>query len=220
MKAFKVVYKHGHFIDVESGLRLIPVQGSEYTISAPDKAFKTEDAKLKIGDALNTENKATWAEKEFGKGNYAKILDAGEQLFFRVGNSKKMEGDESRQYIFVCTLLEDLYFYLVKRRKGDDAVDWRLANCQCMLESCLLGGLAITEKIPAVSLNTLFTQTVMFYFNMQRSGAINVYDAFYKYTQGMEITFDGATYQFYNSIGKVRNAFVKNRNLNQKPLFS
>ena len=73
MKAFKVVYKHGHFIDVESGLRLIPVQGSEYTISAPDKAFKTEDAKLKIGDALNTENKATWAEKEFGKGNYAKI---------------------------------------------------------------------------------------------------------------------------------------------------
>jgi len=79
MKAFKVIYKHGHFIDVETRQRLIPVQGAEYIISAADKAFKTEDAKMKIGDTLNSKDKASWAEGEFGKGNSAVIMTAGEK---------------------------------------------------------------------------------------------------------------------------------------------
>ncbi len=211
MKAFKVVYKHGHFIDVENGLRLIPVQGAEYTISAVDKAFIAEDAKLKMRDALTPKDKAAWAENEFGKGNYAKIVNQGEQLFFRVGNSKKVQGDESHQYIFVCTLLEDLYLFLLKGKKGTEPEDWRLADCKCELENCLLGGLTLSEKIPAKSLNALFNNTVQFYFSMQRSAAANAFNTFYNYKKGMQITFDGAMNQRYDGLANARKEFVAKR---------
>ena len=46
MKAFRVIYTHGHFVDIETNERLVPVQGEEYVISAKDNAFKTEDLKL------------------------------------------------------------------------------------------------------------------------------------------------------------------------------
>jgi len=211
MKAFKVIYKHGHFIDVETQQRLIPVQGAEYTISAADKAFKTEDAKMKIGDTLNSKEKAEWAEKEFGKGNFAKLLNADAQLFFRVGNSRKVEGDESQQYIFVCRLLEDLYLYLLKGKKGDEVEHWRLADCKCALENCLKGGLTLTEKVPAKSLNTLFSNTVQFYFSMQRSGSASAFNTFYRYDKGMEITFNGAMYNRYYGLSDARKEFVKTR---------
>ena len=211
MKAFKVIYKHGHFIDVETQQRLIPVQGAEYTISAADRAFKTEDAKMKIGDALNSKDKAAWAENEFGKGNYAVIMAAGEQLFFRVGNSRKVDGDENHQYIFLCTLLEDLYLYLLKGKKGDEEEHWRLADCKCALENCLQGGLTLTEKVPAKSLNALFSNTVQFYFSMQRSGSASAFNTFYRYEKGMEITFDGAIYNRYYGLSDARKEFVAKR---------
>lgn len=208
MRAFKVIYKHGHFIDVETQQRLIPVQGAEYTIIATNKAFKTEDSKLKIGDVLNPSEKAVWAKREFGEGKYGKIMSAEEQLFFRVGNSRRVEGDESHQYIFVCTLLEDLYLYLLKGKKGDEEEHWRLADCKCALESCLLGGLTLTEKVPAKSLNALFNNTVQFYFSMQRSGSANAFNTFYKYVREMEITFEGATNQRYYGLSNIRKEFV------------
>ncbi len=209
MKAFKVVFKHGHFIDIETGIRLIPVQDAEYTISAPDKAFKTEDVKLMIGDPLNSDEKAAWAESEFGRNDYARILNTGQMLFFRVGNSRKVEGDESRQYIFVCTLLEDLYLYLQKGKKGDSEEDWRLAKCHCVLEKCLLGGLALTEKIPALSLNKLFSHTVMFYFNMQRSSAANAFHTFFLYKPNMHISFDETMHERYEGLGDIRKNLVQ-----------
>ncbi len=204
MKAYKVIYKHGHFIDVETQTRLIPVQDAEYTISAPDNAFKTEDAKLTVADALNRETKAKWVEKKYGIGKFIKILGENEQLFFRVGNSKRIEGDENHQYIFLCTLKEDLYMYLLKGKKGNVEEDWRLVDCKCALESCLMGGLTLTEKVPAESLNKLFSHTVMFYFNMQRSAAANAFNTFYLYHEGMHITFDGATWQHYPGLSTLR----------------
>lgn len=208
MKAFKVIYKHGHFIDLETKQRLVPVQGAEYIITAEEKAFKTEDTKLKIGDALNSKEKAGWAEREFGKGNYIKILNAGEQLFFRVGNSRRVEGDENHQYIFLCSLLEDLYLYLLKGKNGDEEEHWRLADCKCVLESCLLGGLTLSEKLPAKSLNTLFSNTVQFYFSMQRSGSANAFNTFFKYVKGMNITFEDASNQRYYGLSNIRKEIV------------
>lgn len=208
MKAFKVIYQHGHFIDKDSNKRIVPVQGAEYIITAKENAFTEEDAKLKMEVPLTPQEKALWAENEFGKNNYGKIMNAGDQFFFRIGNSRTLQGDESRQYIFICAVLEDLYLYLIKGKKGEDAEDWRLADCKCALEKCLLGGLTLTEKIPAESLNKLFSHTVMFYFSMQRSGSANAFNTFFKYKQGMDITFDGATNQRYNGLGKERERFV------------
>lgn len=211
MNAFKAIYSHGHFIDVESKKRLIPVQGAEYTICAADNAFRTEDSKLKIGDNLNTKEKADSLEKKYGKDKYAKILVAGDQLFFRVGNSRKAEGDENKQYIFICTLLEDLYLYLLKGKNGDEAEHWRLADCKCELDKCLLGGLTLTVKIRAESLNKLFSNTVQFYFSMQRSGSANAFDTFFKYGKGIKINFEDTINKKYEEISKLRKEFVINK---------
>jgi hypothetical protein len=216
MKAFKVIYQHGHFIDKESKERIIPVQGQEYIITANESAFTTEDSKLKMAKHRDASEKADWALGEFGKGNFRKILAAGDQLFFRIGNSNKVKGDESREYVFVCHLLEDLYLYLLKGKKGDKQEDWRLANCQCVLDECLLGGLALTEKIPAESLNKLFSQTVMFYFSMQRSGSCNAFHTFFKYTSKKKINFDAVTKKLYASIGDERKKIVEGKNGNLK----
>jgi hypothetical protein len=211
MKAFRAIYSHGHFIDVETKHRLVPVQGEEYTITAKDIAFKEEDPKLKLADVLNRKEKASWAEKEFGKSNFEKLLRAGEQLFFRVGNSKQVEGDEDHQYIFVCSLLEDLYLYLLEGKRGDEEGHWRLADCKCALESCILGGLTLSEKVTAKSLNSLFNNTVQFYFSMQRSAAANAFNTFFIYKKGMRITFYDTLKNRYESIGKLRKDFVIRR---------
>lgn len=212
MKAFKVVYQHGHFIDSETEQRLIPVQGAEYTITADDRAFKKEDSKLITASPRNPKEKEQWALKEFGEGNYGKILNSGTQLFFRIGNSKRVEGDESRQYIFVCTILEDLYLYKIKSRKGNELEDWRLADCICVLDKCLKGGLTLSEKIPALSLSMLFGYTVMFYFSLQRSGSANAFKTFFLYKPGMDISFHGAIHELYEGLGTIRKDFVAKRN--------
>ena len=212
MKAFKVVYQHGHFIDKESKKRIIPVQGEEYIITADPKAFTSEDAKLEMSDPLSQSEKFGWASEVYGNGNFHKILNTGQLLFFRIGNSKRVQGDESRQYIFVCTLLEDLYLYLLKGKKRDNEEDWRMANCQCILDDCLLGGLTLTEKIPAESLNKLFSQTVMFYFSMQRSGSCNAFNTFFIYKPDMKVYFDTAFNELYDAIKIKRREFVAERN--------
>lgn len=209
MKAFKVIYQHGHFIDKETKQRILPMQGAEYIITASDVAFKAEDDKLTKGNPLNSEQKANWAEAEFGKNNCTKILSANTQLFFRVGNSKFTQGDESLQYIFTCCLLEDLYLYKISSRKGEDLEDWRLADCKCVLDDCIAGGLTLSEKIPANSLNKLFSHTIMFYFNMQRSGSCNAFRTFFLYKPGMTVTFDGAKFENYEGLKQLRKQHVQ-----------
>ena len=80
MKAFNVQYSHGHFIDVETNKRIIPVQGEKYIISANESAFTTEDIKLKIGKPLSESEKAVWAINKYGVNNFKLILKAGEQI--------------------------------------------------------------------------------------------------------------------------------------------
>ncbi len=209
MKAFKVKYSHGHFIDVETNLRLIPVQGEEYTITAKDTAFKSEDDKLSLSKILSPETKLNLVERKYKQGGYKKILDSGVSLCFRVGNSKKVSGDESHQYLFQCTLLEDLYLYLIKGKDGKEPDQWRLVECKVQLENCLLGGLSLSEKLQSNSLNSLFSNTVQFYFSLQRAATINVFDSFFIYEEGMNLTFTGATWQHYNTIGKLRENIIK-----------
>jgi len=216
MKAFKVIFQHGHFIDTESGQRLIPVQGAEYHISAESNAFKTEDIKLKVAEPLNTDEKLAWAKDEFGTGNFFKILSAGTPLFFRIGNSKRVEGDESREYIFTCIILEDLYMHKIKSRQGDKMDDWRLADCICVLDKCLEGGMALYEKLPAQSLSMLFGLTVMFYFSLQRSASCNAFKTFFLYDEGMNISFEGAKRAEYRSLNNLRNETLRLIILKQK----
>lgn len=178
IRTFKVKYLHGHFIDQDTGQRINPIQGEEYVITAETKAFDIKDSRMVIAQPLNSIQKEKWVKRKFVTNAVEKIMNAGEQLFYRVGNSKTISGDESWEYIFLCTLKEDLYLFLTHGGQKDNSKDWRLVDCQCELVECLQGGLTLTEKIVAESINKLFTQTVMFYFSLQRSGSTNVFSTF------------------------------------------
>ena len=99
MITFKVTYKHGHFIDLETNLRILPVQGAEYSITANEYDFKTEDSKLLRVNPMTEKEKENWVYHKYGEGNFQRILKAGQQLFFRVGNSRTDQGDEDHEYI-------------------------------------------------------------------------------------------------------------------------
>jgi hypothetical protein len=210
MEEFKVEYQHGHFIELATRRRLIPVQGSLYTIIANPEDFNKEDAKLKMSSPVNSSKKSELLEKEYGQGNIKKILEAGEKLIFRIGNSRMVLGDESREYFFLAVLLEDLYLGKLKYRDGNKINDWRLADCKCELVSCIRGGLVLTEKIQAESLNKLFSQTVMFYFSMQRSGSANAFSTFLRYDPNSKIIGGDNLQLHFESLQRIRKKIIEN----------
>lgn len=180
MKAFRVEYRNGHFIDTETKKRIIPIPGAFYTITGKDEAFASEDEKLGLAESKSPDEKREWVLKSYGEGNVVKLLPAGKKLYFRVGNSKVVKGDLGKDYRFSCLLLEDLYLYKLKDKLAKDPNNWRLVDCNCQLEDCITSNLTLSEKLPASSLNKLFSQTIMFYFSMQRSGSTNVFATFYQ----------------------------------------
>lgn len=209
MKAFNVIFKHGHFIDIETNQRIIPVQGAKYTIVANPDAFSHEDAKLKMDSPLSGKIKAEMVAKEYGQGNIIKILEARERLIFRIGNSRMVIGDESREYFFIAVLLEDLYLGKLKYRDGNKINDWHLADCKCELVSCIRGGLILTENIQAESLNKLFSQTVMFYFSMQRSGSANAFNTFFRYDPNSKIIVGDNLQLHFESLQRIRKKIIE-----------
>jgi hypothetical protein len=209
MKTYKVYFRHGHFIDLITEKRLILTQGEEYIISSTTDAFSFDDSKLNLETPLSSEKKLESIQNEYRGGEYKKILKSNDRLVFRLGNPKKAKGDHYHEYAFACTLLEDLYIYQKKGNKETFTSNWRLAKCRCVLDECLLGGLEVTEKIPAVSLNNLFSQTVMFYFNMQRTGSCNAFDTFYILNPNTQVTFDRFRNGLLVSIGSIRNQIVE-----------
>ncbi|MEI6174183.1 MAG: hypothetical protein WCR01_10550 [Bacteroidota bacterium] len=217
MKSFNVIYQHGHFIDKETGKNLNPQQGFEFVIIAEPNSLLEFDDKLTVAEAKSSEDKKKWAINQFGEGNYIKIGDAGDQLRFRIGNSKFAKGDETNQYILLCSLNEDLYIHLIRGRMGNKPNDWRLAECICKLEKCLEGNLRLSEVIKAESLNKLFSHTVQFFFSTQRSGSTNVFTTFYFYKEIMKPTITTPFKGIYESLDdrrfKAVRSFLKTNHL-------
>jgi hypothetical protein len=207
MKTFKVIYERGHFIDKETRKRILPVQGEEYMLFSETGAFLEEDEMLKLPTTKDAEEKRMWAIGEFGEGNFVRVLEAGQQLVFRLGNSKSANKDLGKEYLLTCKLMEDLYLYRLKKRSGEADIDWRAANCLCVLEDCLRGDLTLTDKITAISLNQLFSNVVQFYFSLQRSSAVSIFNDFYLYEPGMNVSFGGALRGAYESLGDIRKRY-------------
>jgi hypothetical protein len=209
MNKFEVIYKHGQFIDKVSGKRIIPVQDQEYLIIGDNSSFREEDPGFHAEALLDEEKKAVQVEKDYGQGNYVKILNSGDILSFRLGNSKMKKGEATRVYYFTCTLLEDLYLYKLRNRKGDKESDWRLADCQCELAECTYGGLILHEKVRSPSLNSLFCNTVMYYFPLQRSGSINVFSTFYIDPSPKKLILPSIPEREYSNLDSIRLQIVK-----------
>jgi hypothetical protein len=121
--------------------------------------------------------------------NVVCILNHGSTLFFKFGKRKILKGDKSNSFLFSYVLLEDLFIYKLSKRNPTDTDSWRLVDCKFALEECIEGNLAFTEKIESNSLNTLFNDTVMFYFPRQRAGTCNAFSTFTIQEENKKICF-------------------------------
>jgi hypothetical protein len=197
MKTWKVTYRHGHFIDQETNLRIFPVQGAELVIVAGSDAFTNIDPTVEYKKLMSAEEKYNWAENEKGKNNFVKIMSSSDQLFFKILIPKKVKGDESRRYTFSCRLLEDQYLFLINGKNGNDKNSWSLMDCQCEIIRCTDGGLKLDGPLVASSLNNLFTKLVADYFRSQHSGASAAFYKFYlnKYPGINESLHGGSPFQ-------------------------
>lgn len=214
MKSFVVIYQNGQFMDKNTKERLIPISNKEFTISGSDDSFTYEDSRLALDPPLAEKDKALWAEKEFGPGNIIKILNSSEVLRFRIGLPRSFDELNSRQFNLTCTLLEDLFLYISKNGNRRNHKDWRLAPCQCELTECKYGGLVITEKIKAESLNSLFSQTVMLYFNLQRSGSTNVFTNFYLDPSPKKLKIGVSQEREYSNLDSIRHEISRQHSTN------
>lgn len=178
MQTFKVKFKNGHFYDLLSGNRIIPKSGHEFMLIGDEIAFEKEDILIKSYAIQNPNERVQSLSKKYNN-NLIKIRDAQSCLYFRLGIGTPREANQDKQYVFKCTILEDLYLYLPGEADKNHPVNWRLCDCHCKLNSCIIGEIAISDDIHAKSLNQLFTNTVMFFFSLQRSGSCNPFNTFF-----------------------------------------
>jgi hypothetical protein len=219
MKTFNVSFENGHFIDRETGERIIPMFGANYTLSGADESFTKEDFLSETETPLTSQEKQAEIFKDFGPDYAIKIMNAGDRLFFRLGLRKPVHGRQTYQYIFLCLLLEDLYL-VCNNRIIDNTTGWTLSKSKCQLTECIEGGVAISDKIKAESLNDLFSKTVQSYFSKQRCGSVNVFKSFFLYQDAMKITFQGISNHMYRKLEDVRNDEVAKRKDHAAGLFA
>ena len=213
MKAYKVSYQNNQFIDIETDKRIILKPGNEFILSGNDVAFTEEDKTLKINDPKCDKDKEKHMIEKYGKDNVLKIIPSGAHLFFRVGNPKVTEKNEIHEHLFRCKIKEDLYLYLMKNKDHRDHMNWRLADCSCELDKFIYGGFEHFESIKAESLNKLFSQTVMYYFNMKRSGSTNAFDTYFIHFDNMEIDIEKVRRKKYQSLGDTRKETIKTQSI-------
>ena len=208
MKAFRVRYSNGYFIDIETSKIINLIQDKEYIINGNEKSFEFFDSVCEELTPLNSEDKKNWIEEKHRNTQFIKIMDANEMLCFRIGLGKKSKNREVREYLFTCKLLEDLYLYKLRDQPTENPMNWRLSDCDCEIDNCILGDLKIHEKVRAQSLNKLFDQIIQTYFRRERSASANVFNTFFKYDNNKRYHLHAATWSHYETLAKIRVAKV------------
>ncbi len=178
MKSYNVIFRNGHFYNIETNERIIPVAGKKFVIAADNDAFQQDDELLLENKPLLDAKKIEFYKNKYND-NIIKLLDKGRLLYFRLGLGTPGKNQKSLQYVFECKTNDDLYIYLPLGSDKTDPFSWRLLDCSCYLTKCIIGGLTLTDTVTAKSLNQLFQHTVMFYFSMQRSGSCNPFKTYF-----------------------------------------
>jgi hypothetical protein len=187
MKSFSTIYRNGHFYDEKTEKRIIPINGKHYVIASDDDAFQQEDELMPDNNPVLNEQKLKFLKQKYDA-NIIKLLHKESLLYFRLGLGTPGKSQKSLQYVFECKTNDDLYIYLPPGAAKTDPKNWRLLDCSCQLTKSILGGLTLTEKVTAKSLNQLFQHTVMFYFSMQRSGSCNPFSTYFKLLDNQNIS--------------------------------
>ncbi len=183
MKSYNATFRNGHFYDIKTKVRIIPVGGKVFVISADDDAFQEDDDLMPEKKPL-LDSKKIETYKEKYNGNVIKLLEKQTNLYFRLGLGNPGKNHDSLQYVFKCKTNDDLYIYLPLGAEKSNPTAWRLLDCSCYLTACIIGGLTLTDEVSAKSLNQLFQHTVMFYFSMQRSGSCNPFKTYFLLPEG------------------------------------
>lgn len=206
MITINATFLNGHLIDSNTQKKLYFVQGAQYVIVTEPTAIREEYDFLKIDDPRNSEEQKSWINDKYSGTKSFKIMDSGDQLFFRVGTPRMQEWDKDHYYIFTCQLLEDLYVYLAKGKKGDDQTHWRLVDCKAKLLDCIHGQILVPYALSAESLNRMYTITSQFFFPFQNSGSANAFDVFHLYDplSNRPITNDGIYHGLYTKLNDLR----------------
>ena len=173
MKSFEVKYTKGHLLDIKSNKRIFLKRGGVFNILGDDNQFEEKDELHFETKPLSENEKLQHLERNHKNFSLKKIASKDQNFVYRIGLSKSTKEDKEREFLFNCTILEDLY---IRSRNGED---WSLCDCLCVTTDCLEGEVQMIESVNGNSLNNLFSNMIAFYFPMQRSGACNAFDYFY-----------------------------------------
>ena len=173
MKSFEVKYTKGHLVDIKSNKRIFLKRGGVFNILGDDNQFEEKDELHFETKPLSENEKLQHLERNHKNFSLKKIASKDQNFVYRIGLSKSTKEDKEREFLFNCTILEDLY---IRSRNSED---WSLCDCLCVTTDCLEGEVQMIESVNGNSLNNLFSNMIAFYFPMQRSGACNAFDYFY-----------------------------------------
>ncbi len=188
MEARELIYKHGHFYDAQSKKRVELAEGSGVSINIENRLSDSVPAGTWPLKVVNGIEKEESIKKEIGIKSYHKILSSGSSLFFSISRGG---GKKKIIYEFRVELLEDLYFYLkVFWKKKDE----RLYNCACVVRENTTKNIDFFEEVNAISLNEIYKNTFVHYFENKGNPACNAIERFYE-----EIGNDDSTIERYRN---------------------
>ena len=167
MIASHAVFKNGIFYNEESKEPIEFNQGSEYIIFSAQEGKIRERKQQTNCRILNQEQKKKQVESI--SISSCIILNANTNLYFIILN-------RGTDFMFEAKILEDLY---LPRKAGWKNSNERLFPCECELTKILNGTLEIAESIKAHSLNELYKNTYIYFFNNDGNPACNALERFY-----------------------------------------
>jgi len=213
MKSFEVKYTKGHLVDTKSNKRIFLKRGGVFNILGDDNQFEEKDELHFETKPLSENEKLQQLEKNHKNFSLIKIASKDQNFVYRIGLSKSTKEDKEKEFLFNCTILEDLY---IRSRNGED---WSLCDCLCVTTECLEGDVQMIEPVNGNSLNNLFSNMIAFYFPMQRSGACNAFDYFYFIEKEYKPRlFEIKYHSNFRKLNDRRKEIVINLKLNFKPL--
>jgi hypothetical protein len=171
MESKNLIYTNGHFYEKQSGFRLELREGAEICVVTTHGDFiKADPAGTWPLDVMNSEEKELELKNDTEIA-YKKILNKGSFLYFYISRTNP----EKIKHEFKVELLEDLYMY-----RKNDAKEGDLYECWCVVKENISNSLSYFENIYARSLNELYKNTFVHFFNNKGNPACNAIDRFYE----------------------------------------
>lgn len=170
MESKNIIYINGHFYE-QDGKRVELQEGAKIRIEVGNNDFiEAQPAGRWPIMIKDCEEKATEVTRDVLVAISKKILDEGSFLYFNIPRGNK-------KYEFKVELLEDLYMVKMKNRKKVEPI---LYDCTCVVKENISNNLKFFEEIFAKSLNELYKNTFVHFFNNKGNPACNAIDRFYE----------------------------------------